>query len=73
MAAKPTKAQAFDTGLADIFEEFRLRLKTKKILQRDYETHYNMGTLQRDDLLDEAVREFQTAVAWHGQRRYARF
>src|ERR1700730_2256381 len=51
-----------DAGLADIFEEFRAAEEVED--HADYETHYNMGIAYKDmDLLDEAVREFQTAAA----------
>jgi len=54
-----------DAGLADIFEEFRVAAETEDDpSSEDYETHYNMGLAYKEmDLLDEAVREFQTAVA----------
>ena len=54
-----------DSGLADIFEEFRVAAENEEDLPaEDYETHYNMGLAYKEmDLLDEAVREFQTAVA----------
>jgi tetratricopeptide (TPR) repeat protein len=60
-AAKPA---AFDTGLADIFEEFRVATEDEEdFANEDFETHYNMGIAYKEmDLLDEAVREFQTAV-----------
>ena len=53
-----------DAGLADIFEEFRMAAEDEHDLQgEDFETHYNMGLAYKEmDLLDEAVREFQTAV-----------
>jgi tetratricopeptide (TPR) repeat protein len=60
----PTRP-AIDAGLADIFEEFRVAAETEDDpSSEDYETHYNMGLAYKEmDLLDEAVREFQTAVA----------
>ncbi len=53
-----------DAGLADVFEEFRLAAEDEENAPaEDYETHYNMGLAYKEmDLLDEAVREFQTAV-----------
>ncbi|MCU1263802.1 MAG: hypothetical protein JWM21_120 [Acidobacteria bacterium] len=53
-----------DAGLADIFEEFRVAAEDEEEgPAEDYETHYNMGLAYKEmDLLDEAVREFQTAV-----------
>jgi tetratricopeptide (TPR) repeat protein len=54
----------FDSGLADIFEEFRSAEEAEAPDADDYETHYNMGIAYKEmDLLDEAVREFQLAVA----------
>src|SRR6185312_13560588 len=55
---------AIDSGLADIFEEFRVAVENEEDdPAEDYETHYNMGLAYKEmDLLDEAVREFQTAV-----------
>ena len=56
--------ETFDSGLADIFEEFRMAAEDEHDLQgEDFETHYNMGLAYKEMvLLDEAVREFQTAV-----------
>jgi tetratricopeptide (TPR) repeat protein len=53
-----------DSGLADIFEEFRVAAEDEEDSPaEDYETHYNMGLAYKEmDLLDEAVREFQTAI-----------
>ena len=53
-----------DSGLADIFEEFRIAAEDEQDSPTaDYETHYNMGLAYKEmDLLDEAIREFQTAV-----------
>jgi tetratricopeptide (TPR) repeat protein len=53
-----------DSGLADIFEEFRVAAENEEdTSSEDFETHYNMGIAYKEmDLLDEAVREFQTAV-----------
>ena len=53
----------FDSGLADIFEEFRVAEESEDT-GGDYETHYNMGIAYKEmDLLDDAVREFQTSAA----------
>ena len=59
-----TSGPTIDAGLADIFEEFRAAAEVEEDLSsEDYETHYNMGLAYKEmDLLDEAVREFQTAV-----------
>jgi tetratricopeptide (TPR) repeat protein len=61
---KATPAGAgIDAGLAELFEEFRAA-EEEGSGQEDYETHYNMGTAYKEmDLMDEAVQEFQTAVA----------
>jgi tetratricopeptide (TPR) repeat protein len=55
---------SIDAGLADVFEEFRVAAEDEEDAPAaDYETHYNMGLAYKEmDLLDEAVREFQTAV-----------
>ena len=55
-----------DSGLAEIFEEFRLEAEgdAHAVSTEDYETHYNMATAYKEmDLLDEAIREFQAAAA----------
>ncbi|MDQ2855070.1 MAG: tetratricopeptide repeat protein [Acidobacteriota bacterium] len=56
--------QTIDSGLADIFEEFRVAAEDEEDSPaEDYETHYNMGLAYKEmDLLDEAVREFQAAI-----------
>jgi len=53
-----------DTGLAEIFEEFRIEAEGETAgASEDYETHYNMATAYKEmDLLDEAIREFQLAA-----------
>ena len=64
-AGKATPAPVvIDSGLADIFEEFRIAAEDEQDSPTaDYETHYNMGLAYKEmDLLDEAIREFQTAV-----------
>jgi tetratricopeptide (TPR) repeat protein len=57
-----------DSGLAEIFEEFRMEAEGESASSNeDYETHYNMATAYKEmDLLDEAIREFQTAAALTG-------
>lgn len=59
-APRPT----IDAGLADIFEEFRVAAEDEEDAPgEDYETHYNMGLAYKEmDLVDEAVREFQSAI-----------
>lgn len=53
-----------DSGLAEIFEEFRAEAEGEHATTtEDFETHYNMATAYKEmDLLDEAIREFQTAA-----------
>jgi len=60
----PSVRPSIDAGLADIFEEFRVAAENEEDSpSEDFETHYNMGLAYKEmDLLDEAVREFQTAV-----------
>jgi tetratricopeptide (TPR) repeat protein len=54
---------AIDSGLAEIFEEFRLSEEAEVSTNGDYETHYNLGLAYREmDLTEDAVQEFQTAV-----------
>lgn len=57
--------KGLDSGLAEIFEEFRLEAEGDHAASNeDYETHYNMATAYKEmDLLDEAIREFQTAAS----------
>lgn len=57
-----------DSGLAEIFEEFRIEAEGEHASSNeDYETHYNMATAYKEmDLLDEAIREFQTAAGLTG-------
>jgi tetratricopeptide (TPR) repeat protein len=61
---EPKVAGGIDSGLAEIFEEFRLEAEgDHESSNEDFETHYNMATAYKEmDLLDEAIREFQTAA-----------
>ncbi|HCX29677.1 MAG TPA: hypothetical protein DHU55_07885 [Blastocatellia bacterium] len=61
-------AGGIDSGLAEIFEEFRVEAEGEHAASNeDYETHYNMATAYKEmDLLDEAIREFQTAAGLTG-------
>ena len=54
-----------DAGLAEIFEEFRVEAESEHVSSNDdYETHYNTATAYKEmALLDEAIREFQTAAS----------
>jgi tetratricopeptide (TPR) repeat protein len=62
-SVKQPAGPALDSGLADIFEEFRNAEEGEED-GADYETHYNMGIAYKEmDLLDEAVREFQSSAA----------
>jgi tetratricopeptide (TPR) repeat protein len=53
-----------DAGLAEIFEEFRVEAEGEHgSSNEDFETHYNTATAYKEmALLDEAIREFQTAA-----------
>ncbi len=61
---EPEVAKGIDSGLAEIFEEFRLEAEGDHATSNeDFETHYNMATAYKEmELLDEAIREFQTAA-----------
>jgi len=67
MPAAPA-GRGIDSGLAEIFEEFRLEAEGDSAsAHEDYETHYNMATAYKEmDLLDEAIREFQVAAGLTG-------
>jgi tetratricopeptide (TPR) repeat protein len=63
-ATQPVAAgRGLDSGLAELFEEFRAAEEEEIEDQADFETHYNMGIAYKEmDLLDEAVHEFQNAA-----------
>ena len=63
-ASPPVSGSGIDSGLAEIFEEFRMEAEGETAsTNEDYETHYNMATAYKEmDLLDEAIREFQLAA-----------
>ncbi|MGH9882230.1 MAG: tetratricopeptide repeat protein, partial [Pyrinomonadaceae bacterium] len=65
LKSSPSPAgNAIDSGLAEIFEEFKVASEDESFENEDYETHYNMGTAYKEmDLIDEAIQEFQTAAA----------
>jgi tetratricopeptide (TPR) repeat protein len=67
-SAPPPFGSGIDSGLAEIFEEFRMEAEGESASSNeDYETHYNMATAYKEmDLLDEAIREFQTATGLTG-------
>ena len=61
VAAVPNRG--IDSGLAELFDEFRAAEEEEVVDTADYETHYNMGTAYKEmDLLDEAIQEFQIAA-----------
>jgi tetratricopeptide (TPR) repeat protein len=66
--APPPVGRGLDSGLAEIFEEFRIEAEGESATaHEDYETHYNMATAYKEmDLLDEAIREFQVAASLTG-------
>jgi tetratricopeptide (TPR) repeat protein len=53
-----------DSGLAEVFEEFRMEAEGEgAATNEDFETHYNMATAYKEmDLVDDAIREFQVAA-----------
>lgn len=54
-------AEAPDSGLKDIFEEFKSSFEADS--GQDFDTHYNLGIAYRDmELLDDAIEEFQAAI-----------
>ena len=66
VAVEPSQpaAQMIDPGLAEIFEEYRASAEGEANGNGDYETHYNLGlAYQEMDLFEEALEEFQVAVA----------
>jgi len=51
-----------DTGLADIFKEFKKGVD-KQLSKEDYDTRYNLGIAYKEmGLVDEAIAEFQLAA-----------
>jgi tetratricopeptide (TPR) repeat protein len=65
---RAAQGTGIDLGLAEIFEEFRVEAEGEHAASHeDYETHYNMAIAYKEmDLLDEAIREFQTAAGLAG-------
>ncbi|MCS7079214.1 MAG: tetratricopeptide repeat protein [Chloracidobacterium sp.] len=69
LAAKPEPAPASsgsillgESGLQDVFDEFKQSVEADAEATPDFETHYNLGLAYKDmDLFDEAIEEFQTA------------
>jgi tetratricopeptide (TPR) repeat protein len=68
-------AKGIDSGLAEIFEEFRIEAEGEGAASNeDYETHYNMATAYKEmDLVDEAIREFQVAAGLAGTTDKSRY
>ena len=63
-AVRGSTRPVVDSGLSELFEEFRMAEEKDDVSKEDYETHYNMGTAYKEmDLLDEAIHEFQTSAA----------
>ena len=63
--ARPVSTgSGIDSGLAEIFEEFRVEAEGDHASSNeDFETHYNTATAYKEmGLLDEAIREFQSAT-----------
>ncbi len=51
-----------ESGLQDVFDEFKQSVEVDAEATPDFETHYNLGLAYKDmDLFDEAIEEFQTA------------
>jgi len=60
---RASAGRGLDSGLAELFEEFRAAEEEEIEDQAEFETHYNMGIAYKEmDLLDEAVHEFQNAA-----------
>ena len=68
VANRAPVGSGIDSGLAEIFEEFRVEAEGEvNPAGEDFETHYNMATAYKEmDLLDEAIREFQAAAGLTG-------
>jgi tetratricopeptide (TPR) repeat protein len=63
-ASPLSTGSGIDSGLAEIFEEFRAEAEGDHASSNeDFETHYNTATAYKEmGLLDEAIREFQSAT-----------
>jgi pilus assembly protein FimV len=60
--AASTSAELGDSGLADIFKEFKKGVD-KQLGNEDYDTRYNLGIAYKEmGLIDEAIAEFQLAA-----------
>ena len=61
-APEPAATDLGDTGLADIFKEFKKGVD-KQLGKEDYDTRYNLGIAYKEmGLIDEAIAEFQLAA-----------
>jgi len=61
-APEPTATDLGDSGLADIFKEFKKGVD-KQLGKEDYDTRYNLGIAYKEmGLIDEAIAEFQLAA-----------
>jgi tetratricopeptide (TPR) repeat protein len=61
-APEPATTDLGDTGLADIFKEFKKGVD-KQLGKEDYDTRYNLGIAYKEmGLIDEAIAEFQLAA-----------
>ena len=59
---EPAATDLGDTGLADIFKEFKKGVD-KQLGKEDYDTRYNLGIAYKEmGLIDEAIAEFQLAA-----------
>lgn len=51
-----------ESGLQDVFDEFKQSVEADAEAVPDFETHYNLGLAYKEmDLFDEAIEEFQLA------------
>lgn len=51
-----------ESGLQDVFDEFKQSIEDEGDEKPDFETHYNLGLAYKDmELFDDAVEEFQMA------------
>jgi tetratricopeptide (TPR) repeat protein len=61
-APEPMATDLGDSGLADIFKEFKKGVD-KQLGKEDYDTRYNLGIAYKEmGLIDEAIAEFQLAA-----------
>ena len=66
-AHEPAATDLGDSGLADIFKEFKKGVD-KQLGKEDYDTRYNLGIAYKEmGLVDEAIAEFQLAAKDEGR------